>query len=92
MRILFVYPNVTRQRAPQLGIAMISAIAKELGHQIDIFDLTIIPEGKEILSFKAILSNFKPDILAISSRSNEWTFVKKLCRSANIGNMIKIWK
>ena len=91
MRILFVYPNVTRQRAPQLGIAMISAIAKELGHQIDIFDLTIIPEGKEILSFKAILSNFKPDILAISSRSNEWTFVKKLCRSANIGNMIKIF-
>jgi len=91
MRILFVYPNITRQRSPQMGIMMISAVAKGLGHELDIFDLTVIPEGEEISRFQSKLSSFKPDMLAVSVRSNEWSFVKKLFESANTEAIIKVF-
>ncbi len=91
MRILFVYPNVTRQRSPQLGICMVSAVARDLGHTCDLFDLTIIPEGEEISAFRAKLENSNPDVLAVSCRSNEWLFVEQLFRSVDTLGTTKIF-
>lgn len=91
MRILFVYPNVSKQKSPQLGISMIAAVACQLGHEIDLYDLTIIPNGKEISAFKSKLELFQPDILAVSCRTNEWSFINKLFQSANLDRILKIF-
>jgi len=90
MKILFVYPNVTRQKSPQLGICMIAAIARQLGHECDIFDLTTIPKD-EVLVFKSKIDSFSPDILAVSCRSNEWLFINHLLKSVNVGNILKVF-
>lgn len=91
MRILFLYPNTTRQKCPQLGICMISAVAKELGHEIALYDLTLIPKEEEFSSFRSMLANFKPDMLAVSCRSNEWPFLKQLFREVNTESLTKVF-
>jgi radical SAM superfamily enzyme YgiQ (UPF0313 family) len=91
MKILFVYPNVTSQRSPQLGICMIASVARQLGHECFMFDLTCIPHGKEVSRFKSIIGNIKPNLLAVSCRSNEWPMIEKLFRSADLSNIIKVF-
>ncbi|MFC1912771.1 B12-binding domain-containing radical SAM protein [Chloroflexota bacterium] len=90
MRILFVYPNVTRAKSPQLGICSIAAIARQLGHECDLYDLTTIPE-EEISAFRSKLESFTPDLLAVSCRSNEWTFINRLFHSVNVGDVLKVF-
>lgn len=91
MKILFIYPNVTKQISPQLGICSIAAIAHQLRHECDIYDLTIIPVGEEVSTFISKLDSFKPDLLAISCRSNEWEFIVQLFNSVNVDDKLKIF-
>lgn len=91
MRILFVYPNVTRATCPQLGICMLAATAKQLGHGCALYDLTSIRPGKEIFAFQSQLKSSVADVLAVSCRSNEWSFVDTLLRSVDVGNILKIF-
>jgi hypothetical protein len=74
MRILFIYPNITRATSPQLGICMFAGVARQLEHECSLYDLTTIPEGEEIPSFHSKLESFGPDLLTVSCRSNEWFF------------------
>jgi radical SAM superfamily enzyme YgiQ (UPF0313 family) len=91
MKILFVYPNVTSQRSPQLGICMIASVARQLGHECYMFDLTYIPRGKEVSSFESNLKSIKPDLLAVSCRSNEWPMIEKLFHSVDVSNILKVF-
>jgi len=91
MKVLLLYPNVNRSRAPQLGLAMISAVAKELGHQVELFDLTTVPSGQETSAFQSRLSDFRPDILGVSLRSNELPFIKELLSSVSLENTITVF-
>jgi radical SAM superfamily enzyme YgiQ (UPF0313 family) len=91
MKILFVYPNIARAKSPQLGICMITAVARQSGHECAIYDVTTIPEGEEISAFKTKLEDFVPDVLAVSCRSNEWPFVKHLFQSVSLYNIIKVF-
>lgn len=91
LKILFVYPNVTRTRSPQLGICMLAAVAYQLGHKCDIYDLTTIPEGNEVSMFQSKLESFNPDILAVSCRSNEWPFINQLFQSVETDNILKVF-
>ena len=45
MKILFVYPNSFLTTSIPLGIAYMSAILKESGHTVDIFDTTFYNTG-----------------------------------------------
>jgi len=77
VKILFVYPNITRQTTPQVGIAsLISVILKK--HDVRLFDLTIIKSGGEKSAFLENLETFLPDLVLVSCRSNEWGYVKKI--------------
>lgn len=78
MKVLFVYPNISRARTPQLGLCMIAAVARNLGHECALYDLTTIPEGEEIAAFESQVASFGPDLVAVSVRSNEWSFVERL--------------
>lgn len=91
MNILFIYPNVTRVKSPQLGICMIAAVARELGHNCDLYDLTLVAAGEEISTFQKKVDEYKPDILAVSIRSNEFTLVKDLFASIPSEQYIKIF-
>jgi len=91
MRILLVYPDLYRAKIPQLGIAMISAVAKGLGHQVKLFDFTKVLDGQEVTAFHSKLTSFKPDVLGVSIRSNEWTFAKELFNLINLENTITIF-
>lgn len=91
MKILFVYPNVTRQISPQLGICMIAGVAHHLGHECDLYDLTTVAQGEEVSDFQSKLKSFNPDLLAVSCRSNEWSFVNQLFQSVNVDNIPKVF-
>lgn len=91
MKILFVYPNVSRVRSPQLGLCSLAAVARQLGHECDLYDLTTIPKGEEISAFESTLSIFDPDLLAVSCRSNEWLFVNQLFQFVKVDNRLKVF-
>ena len=91
MRILFVYPNVTRVKSPQLGICSIAGVAHQLGHECDLYDLTTIPEGEELSAFESKLESFSPELLAVSCRSNEWSFISRLFDSVNVSDVLRVF-
>jgi radical SAM superfamily enzyme YgiQ (UPF0313 family) len=91
LKILFVYPNVTRDKSPQLGICSLAGVARELGHECRLFDLTVIPRGEESSLFKSQMESYRPDLLAVSCRSNEWTFTAELFRSVDTGDTVTIF-
>jgi radical SAM superfamily enzyme YgiQ (UPF0313 family) len=74
-----------------LGICSIAGVARGLGHECQLYDLTVIPRGEELSLFKAKLESYKPDLLATSCRSNEWTFTDELFRSVDTGRAPKIF-
>lgn len=54
MKVLFVYPNDYLEIGIPIGIAILSAVLKERGHQVDLFDFTFIKEKEE----KGISENY----------------------------------
>lgn len=78
LRVLFVYPNVQRNRTPQLGIAVLSACLEKIGAETRLFDTTMITRGREAEPFRRIVADFRPHLIAYSVRSNEWTLVLEL--------------
>ncbi len=81
MRVLFVYPNVTKARTPQIGISSLSAVLRQAGHQVDLFDFTFIENDQICTSFDEKINRFSPDLIAISCRSLEFPYVIKLLNS-----------
>jgi radical SAM superfamily enzyme YgiQ (UPF0313 family) len=91
MKVLFLYPNITRERSPQLGICMLAAVARRLGHECDLYDVTTIPEGGEVQAFRAKTEEFDPDLLAVSCLSSEWAFLQYLFDSVDMSGKLKIF-
>ncbi len=83
MKVLFVYPNVTSQRTIQMGLASLSASAKKTGHICELFDITFLERKSVQTEFNRILGRFKPDLIAVSCRSNEWDCVDELLKDLN---------
>ena len=96
MKILLIYPNVNGQQQIQIGLASISAVLKQAGYKVDLFDTTFIVQGsfeeisakfmkkfdKILEKFKQKLDSFKPDIILIGARSLEFDFAINLLRGA----------
>ena len=78
MKILFVYPNITYQRSPQVGVSYLLPLLSK--HQVMLFDVSAcdFTEYKTGEKFVECFKQFKPDLVLISCRSNEWGYVKKL--------------
>ena len=69
-----------------MGLVSISAVLKNKGHKVDLFDTTFIidePFEKIISRFKEKINNFEPDILLVGCRSLEASFTAKLLKSGN---------
>ncbi len=86
MNILLIYPNINGQRQVQMGLASISAVLKEKGHKVELFDTTFImkePFEKIADKLKSHMAEFKPEVLLIGCRSLEHDFMNKLIKATN---------
>jgi len=77
MRIFFVYPEigitVIGSRMLHMGIATLSAYVKQQGHFTGV--LRVTTNDKEELISR--VRRFKPDVVGISSGTNQWAFARQ---------------
>ncbi|MHB1418868.1 MAG: B12-binding domain-containing radical SAM protein [Bacillota bacterium] len=78
MRVLFIYPNVNKEKTIQIGISSLLGVIKQEGHEYRLLDFTFIDndEAKEILL--KILNEDHFDLVACSVRSTEWSFLRRI--------------
>jgi radical SAM superfamily enzyme YgiQ (UPF0313 family) len=76
MKVLFVYPNTVRHpKDISLGIAYLSSVLKQHGHETVLVDTTFgMKEGEVLSRFRK--SN--PDLIAVSSVSNNFPYATHL--------------
>ncbi len=72
MRLLFVYPDLSADLTnytgvASYGIALLSAVLKEAGHQVDLYHMTTPPTEEE---FRQRIRAAQPDLVAFSANSH----------------------
>ncbi|GAG91726.1 unnamed protein product, partial [marine sediment metagenome] len=84
MRITFVYPDLAANESTYTGyfhhgIASLSAVLKETGHETTLLQLT-----KEISTeeFKEKIKDLQPDLISFSSTTHVFAFVQKYAAAA----------
>ena len=79
MKILFIYPNAGSQLGFNYGIAHLSAILKDKGHQVSLWQLceeiAPLPSQNE---FIARLRQEGADVIGFSVVTNQWPYAAKL--------------
>lgn len=72
MKVLFVYPNIVRHpKDISLGIAYLSSVLKQQGHETALIDTTFGMKDGEVLSR---FRKFNPDLIALSCVSNNFSY------------------
>jgi radical SAM superfamily enzyme YgiQ (UPF0313 family) len=79
MKILFIYPNAGSQLGFNYGIAHLSAVLKEAGHEVALWQLCedIEPLPSET-QFVERIRQEAADIIGFSVVTNQWPFARKL--------------
>jgi radical SAM superfamily enzyme YgiQ (UPF0313 family) len=79
MKILFIYPNAGSQLGFNYGIAHLSAVLKEAGHEVALWQLceAIEPLPSET-QFVERIRQEAADIIGFSVVTNQWPFARKL--------------
>lgn len=79
MKILFIYPNVGSQVGFNYGIAHLSAVLKEAGHDVALWQLCedIQPLPTEAQFIERIRQE-AADIIGYSIVTNQWAYTKKI--------------
>lgn len=81
MKVLFVYPNIVESpKDISNGLAVLSAVLKDKGHQTSLIDTTFKLSDEEILN-KA--KRFNPDLIAITTATNDFDY------ASDIGDLLK---
>ena len=79
MKIFFIYPNVDSQVGFNYGIAHMSAILKQAGHIVELWqlceELEQLPTKEEFIKR---LKNRNPDLIGFSVVTNQWAYASKL--------------
>ena len=79
MKILFLYPNAGSQLGFNYGIAHLSAVLKQAGHDVALWqlcdDIEPLPSKEQ---FIARLRREAADIIGFSVVTNQWPYAKKL--------------
>ena len=83
MKILFIYPNANSQLGFNYGIAHMSALLKQAGHTVELWqlceDIGHLPSKKEFVNG---LLQITPDVVGFSVVTNQWPYAKKLAEWA----------
>ncbi|MBF0260659.1 MAG: B12-binding domain-containing radical SAM protein [Magnetococcales bacterium] len=80
MRVLFVYPNVTRPRTPQMGLLALGSYLIHHGVEVAICDLTFVEATRFLDYILADIARHKPDLLGFSIRTMEFPVVRELLK------------
>ena len=79
MKIFFIYPNAGSQPGFNYGIAHLSAVLKEAGHDVALWqlceDIAPLPSEKEFIER---LKTEAADIIGFSVVTNQWPYTAKL--------------
>ncbi|CAB1079490.1 hypothetical protein D1AOALGA4SA_7201 [Olavius algarvensis Delta 1 endosymbiont] len=79
MKILFIYPNAGSQPGFNYGIAHLSAVLKEAGHQVALWqlceDIAALPSETEFIER---LKSEAADIIGFSVVTNQWPYTARL--------------
>ena len=79
MKILFLYPNAGSQLGFNYGIAHLSAVLKQAGHDVSLWqlcdDIEPLPSEEQFISR---LRQTSADIIGFSVVTNQWPYAKKL--------------
>ncbi len=79
MKVLFIYPNAGSQIGFNYGIAHLSAVLKQAGHQTALWqfceDLEPLPAKHELIDR---LQRESADVIGFSVVTNQWPYAKKL--------------
>ncbi|GBE57393.1 (Dimethylallyl)adenosine tRNA methylthiotransferase MiaB [bacterium BMS3Abin01] len=84
MKVLFLYPNVARARSPQVGLSSLAGTLKRQGHDSRLFDITFMEDAEVEASYSRVLSEYRPDLIGVSSRSTEWPTAVSILRMADV--------
>jgi radical SAM superfamily enzyme YgiQ (UPF0313 family) len=85
MKILFIYPDITsQQRTIHHGLTNLSAVLKQNGHSTALCHL----EKFDYNCISTAIKDYRPDITAISTSTNQWEFTKKIAEY--IKNMFEL--
>jgi radical SAM superfamily enzyme YgiQ (UPF0313 family) len=83
MKVLFVYPNAGSQLGFNYGVAHLSAVLKEAGHETQCLqlceDLAPLPTQE---AFVAALREASPDVVGFSVVTTQWPYAERLARWA----------
>ena len=83
MKILFIYPNAGSQLGFHYGMAHMSAVLKQAGHIVDLWqlceDIASLPSKEEFING---LRQIAPDVVGFSVVTNQWPYAKKLANWA----------
>ena len=79
MKILFLYPNAGSQLGFNYGIAHLSAVLKQAGHDVALWqlcdDIEALPSEEQFITR---LQREAADIIGFSVVTNQWPYAKKL--------------
>ena len=80
MRLLLIYPDINTNQFPhfQHGLAWISAVAKQGGHQVELLYLDREWADEELI---AEVKRRSPDLVAFSSTTQQWLYAKRYARA-----------
>ncbi len=79
MKILFIYPNAGSQLGFNYGIAHLSGVLKEAGHEVSLWqlceDIEPLPSEKQ---FVERIRQEAADVIGFSVVTNQWPYARKL--------------
>jgi radical SAM superfamily enzyme YgiQ (UPF0313 family) len=77
MKILFIYTNINGEHSGtySFGLASLIAISKREHHSVRLF---IVKNKSDYPALTDTVSNFNPDVVALTSVSSQYTFVKEI--------------
>ncbi|MGR3219300.1 MAG: B12-binding domain-containing radical SAM protein, partial [Candidatus Anammoxibacter sp.] len=81
MNILFIYPNINAQVGFNYGVASISAVLKQSGHQTKLINLNEklgdVPDDKQIID---TIKSFKPGLIGFSVVTPQYKYALKIAK------------
>lgn len=78
MRVLFVYPNAGSQLGFNYGLAHMSAVLKQAGHEVKLIHLAEeIGELPDEAGLQAVVKAYDPGVIGFSVVTNQWHYAEQ---------------
>ena len=77
MKILFIAPKIGSQAKLLVGIAYLSAVLKETGHEVELLE---IDEKKDLDKIFLTIESFNPQIIGLTANSHQYDYAVDIAR------------